>query len=217
MGGRVWLAFSVPRVTMEDIMDTLIKTLRRSWWLFLTQGVLSVALGVLVLIWPGRALFTLILFLGLLMLLHGVAGILAAIGAAGNHEPWAWQLAKGIIGIVAGVAVLRWQVITALVIVFLVGAWALITGIMDIVEAIADHQEIPHAWLVLLMGFVSLLFGTALFARPAPVSLLVIADLVGIYAIVYGVVTCLIAFRTRSLYERLVEPSGTHGALPTAD
>src|SRR5215467_3282560 len=134
---------------MEVIMDTLIKTLRRSWWLFLIQGALSVVLGALVLTWPGHALFTLVLLLGLLMLLHGVVGIFAGIGAAGNHEPWAWQFAKGIIGIVAGIAILRWQVITALVIVFLVGAWAVITGIMDIVEAITDHQEIPYAWLVL--------------------------------------------------------------------
>jgi len=206
------------QVTMGDnIVDALIGTLCRSWRLFLTQGVMSIVLGVVGLMWPSHAQFTLIILLGLVILLNGIFAIFAAFGAADNHEPWAWQRAKGIIGIVAGVAALQWQGITLLVIVFLVGAWALITGIMDILEAIVDYQEITDAWLVLLIGFISLLFGIALFTQPAPANLPAIAYVFGVYAIMYGLVTCLIAFRMRTLREQPVEPVGQQEAVGTVD
>ncbi len=188
-------------------MNALVTTLCRNWWLHLMQGVFSIVIGVLVLVWPGRRLFMLILFFGLLMMLNGVIAMGAAIGAAGVHEPWAWQVAKGIIGIATGVAILRWPGVTTLVILLLVGAWAIVTGIMDIVEGIADYEEIPYAGLIALVGVISLLFGVAMLAWPAPVSLLVITYLVGLYAIVYGLVTCLIAFRVRTINVQLAEMS----------
>jgi uncharacterized membrane protein HdeD (DUF308 family) len=75
-------------------------------------------------------------------------------------------------------------------------------GIVRVVGAIADHEMLPHAWLVALAGIVSVLFGIAMFAWPG-VGLLTLVYLVGIYAIVYGVIACVIAFRMRSLPERL--------------
>jgi uncharacterized membrane protein HdeD (DUF308 family) len=84
-------------------------------------------------------------------------------------------------------------------------------GIVRLVGAIADHEVLPHAWLVALAGVVSVLFGIAMFAWP-DVGLLTLVYLVGFYAIVYGVITCVIAFRLHSLPERmagmLVPPAG---------
>ena len=68
-------------------MDTVVRTLSRNWWLFLLQGVLSLVLGVLIVIWPGHALTVMILLFGLLILVNGVVAVFAAIGAAGVHEP----------------------------------------------------------------------------------------------------------------------------------
>jgi uncharacterized membrane protein HdeD (DUF308 family) len=79
------------------------------------------------------------------------------------------------------------------------------------VGAIADHEALPHAWLVALAGVVSVLFGIAMFAWPAA-GLLTLVYLVGFYAIVYGVITGVMAFRLHSLPERmagtLVPPAG---------
>ena len=84
-------------------------------------------------------------------------------------------------------------------------------GIVRLVGAIADHEALPHAWLVALAGVVSVLFGIAMFAWPG-VGLLTMVYLVGFYAIVYGVITCVIAFRLHSLPARtaatLMPPAG---------
>jgi uncharacterized membrane protein HdeD (DUF308 family) len=85
-----------------------------------------------------------------------------------------------------------------------------------LVGAIADHEALPHAWLVALAGVVSVLFGIAMFAWPG-VGLLTLVYLVGSYAIVYGVITCVIAFRLHSLPTRvagtLMPPAGAAPSL----
>src|SRR5437588_8290175 len=192
-------------------MDTVVRTLHQNWWLVLLQGVLSVVLGVLALAKPGVTLGVLILLWGLFALLNGVVDVFHAIGAAGSHRSWGWQLAGGLVGILAGLAILRWPGLSALFVLYLVALWAIMMGLVRIVGAIADHEALPHAWLVALAGVVSLLFGIAMFAWPAA-GLLTLVYLVGFYAIVYGVITCVMAFRLPSLPERmagrLVPPAG---------
>ena len=144
-------------------------------------------------------------------MLNGVGDVFHAIGAAGSHRSWGWQLAGGLVGLLAGLAILRWPGLSVLFVLYLVAIWAIMMGIVRLVGAIADHEALPHAWLVALAGVVSLLFGIAMFAWPG-VGLLTLVYLVGSYAIVYGVITCVIAFRLHSLPERmartLMPPAG---------
>ena len=183
-------------------MDMVVRTLRQNWWLVLLQGVLSVVLGVLALALPGVTLGALILLWGLFALLNGVVDVFSAIGAAGSHRSWGSHLAGGLVGILAGLAILRWPGLSALFVLYLVAIWAIMMGIVRIVGAIADREALPHAWLVALAGVASVLYGIAMFAWPG-VGLLTLVYLVGSYAIVYGVITCVIAFRLHSLPERM--------------
>src|SRR5437763_7898223 len=195
----------------RNIMDTVVRRLSQNWWLVLLQGVFSVVLGVLALARPGVTLAVLVVLWGLFALLNGVVDVFAAIGAAGSHRSWGWRLAGGLVGILAGLAILRWPGLSALFVLYLVAIWAIMMGIVRLVGAIADHEMLPHAWLVALAGVVSVLFGIAMFAWPAA-GLLALVYLVGIYAIVYGLITCVMAFRLHSLPERmagrLVPPAG---------
>ena len=195
-------------------MDTVVRTLHQNWWLVLLQGVLSVVLGVLALAKPGVTLSALILLWGLFALLNGVGDVFHAIGAAASHRSWGWQLAGGLVGILAGLAILRWPGLSALVVLYLVALWALMMGIVRLVGALADHEALPHAWLVALAGVVSMLFGIAMFAWPG-VGLLTLVYLVGIYAIVYGVIACVIAFRLHSLPGRIAGTLVLPGATPS--
>ena len=88
-------------------MEAVVRTLSQNWWLVLLQGVLSVVLGVLALAWPGVTLGALILLWGLFALLNGVGDVFHALGAATSHRSWGWQLAGGLVGILAGLAILR--------------------------------------------------------------------------------------------------------------
>ena len=192
-------------------MDTVVRAFSRHWWLVLLQGVLSVVPGILALAWPGVTLGVVLVLWGLFTLLNGVVDVFAALGAAGSHRSWGWRLAGGLVGILAGLAILRWPGLSALFVLYLVAIWAIMMGIVRLVGAIADHEALPHAWMVALAGAVSVLFGTAMLAWPG-VGLLTLVYLVGSYAIVYGLLTCVIAFRVHSLPGRiagtLVPPAG---------
>jgi uncharacterized membrane protein HdeD (DUF308 family) len=195
-------------------MDAVVRTLSQNWWLVLLQGVLSVVLGILALVWPGVTLGVVLVLWGLFTLLNGVVDVFAALGAAGSHRSWGWRLAGGLVGILAGLVILRWPGLSALFALYVVAIWAIMMGIVRIVGTIADHDALPHAWIVALAGTVSVLFGIAMFAWPG-VGLLTLIYLVGSYAIVYGLITCVIAFRLHSLPGRFAGTLVPPGATPS--
>lgn len=193
-------------------MDSVLRTVgQQSWWLFLTQGVLSILFGILLLAWPSETLNILVGLFGLLTVLAGIIGIFAAIGAASSHESWGWQMISSVLGILAGLIILKWPAPTLLVVVLVLGFWAILTGLVGIIGAIVNHAELPHAWLIALSGAVSLLFGVLLLFWPG-IGLLTLVYLAGIYAITYGVIACVLAMRVRSIAHRQVAETGGHPA-----
>jgi uncharacterized membrane protein HdeD (DUF308 family) len=196
-------------------VDATARLLSHEWWLFLLEGVVSIIFGLLLLFWPGPTAGVLIVLAGLFALLSGFVGIFAAIGAAGNHQPWGWKLTTAVLGVLVGLAILRWPGATAVVVLYLIGLWLILGGLVGIVEAFAAHRVISHAWLLLLSSVVAILFGIAMFAWPV-VSLRVVLGLIGIYAIIQGIVLFVLAFQVRSHPEYfLAEYEAPTGAIPS--
>lgn len=187
-------------------MQAGLKRLTDNWWLLLLQGIVSIIFGILAIVWPLRTLAILIIVLGWFVLINGIIASVSAIGAAAERRPWGWRLATGILGILAGLLILRWPGETAFTVLLFVGFWAILVGLVQIIGALADHEEIPHAWLLAIEGGISILFGIAMVVWPL-VGLLTLALLAGIYAIVHGVMYCVAAFRVRSLGQRLSSAS----------
>lgn len=185
-----------------DYMERGARALSQEWWLFLLEGVVAIVFGIMALVWPSSTLGVLIGIAGWFALIVGVIGVFAAIGAAGVGKPWGWKLTSAILGIITGLVILRWPGLTALFVLALVGVWAISTGIINIVSSFADRDTVPHAWLLALGGVVSVLFGIAMFAWPS-VGLLTLVYLIGIYAILFGVINCVTAFQVRRLPEQV--------------
>jgi uncharacterized membrane protein HdeD (DUF308 family) len=189
-------------------MESAMRNASESWWLFLVEGVVSVIFGIVALVWPGPTLAVVIAIFGLYALIMGIIVAVSAVARAGTGQPWGWRLTSGLLGVLAGLIILRWPGVTAVVVLIFIGIWLITTGLIEVVSAVAGHEEIPHAWLLALGGIVSVLFGVAMFVWPS-VGLLTVIYLVGIYAIVWGLVFCVIAFRVRSLgrdYARSAPP-----------
>lgn len=206
-----------PRGGMDDMfgMRPALKQLADSWWLFVAQGVLSIIFGVLALVWPGRTLVVLTVLFGLLLLVNGIVVVLSAIGFAASNLPWGWRITVGLLGILAGLIILRWPGETAVTALLFIGFWAIIVGISQVIGGIADHAALAHAWLVALDGVVAIIFGILMVVWPAS-GLLTLALLVGIFAIVHGLDLCAIAFRVRSLGQHLATstPATVSGGTP---
>ncbi len=171
-----------------------------SWWSLLIRGLAAILLGIMALTWPGIAFGAIVLLFGAYALVDGVMGIVGAV--RGRTQPRWWVLLlEGLAGVAAAAVTFFWPAITALALVFVIAAWALVTGILEIVAALRLRREIRGEWLLLLGGIVSLVLGVLFFAEPAA-GALAIALWLGIYALIFGVLEVALAFKLRALRER---------------
>ena len=180
----------------------MLDILTRNWWMYAVRGVVAVIFGVVALIWPGQTLQALVLVFGAFALVDGIFAIIAGIAFRRYFERWWAVLLEGVAGVVFGLLTFFWPNITALVLVYFIAAWALITGIFEIVAAIQFRRVITGEWMMILSGLLSILFGVLLFVFPGAGAVSVIW-LIGIYAIVFGISEIIFAFRVRGLRGKL--------------
>jgi uncharacterized membrane protein HdeD (DUF308 family) len=134
---------------------------------------------------------------GAYALLDGIFAIIGAWKAARAHERWGALVFEGIAGIGASAVTVVLPGITALVLVYVIAAWAVVTGSLEIMAAMRLRKYISGEWLLILSGVASILFGILAIVIPL-VGALAIALGFGIYAIVFGALLVSLGFRLRS-------------------
>jgi uncharacterized membrane protein HdeD (DUF308 family) len=171
--------------------------LARNWWSLVIRGIVAILVGVITFVWPGITLGALILLFGAYALLDGIFAIIGAWKAARAHERWGALVFEGIAGIGASAVTVVLPGITALVLVYVIAAWAVVTGSLEIMAAMRLRKYISGEWLLILSGVASILFGILAIVIPL-VGALAIALGFGIYAIVFGALLVSLGFRLRS-------------------
>jgi uncharacterized membrane protein HdeD (DUF308 family) len=161
------------------------KILSAIGWSLAIRGVLAVLFGVVAFFYTGQTITALIYVFGAFALLSGLVTLVAAVRAGEAHEHWGWLAASGVIGVLAGVICFVNPNATALAFVYLVAAWAVLSGVAEIAFALALPQALAHPWLEALSGALSVLFGVLLAVWPKSGETALIW-LIGIYAILYG-------------------------------
>jgi uncharacterized membrane protein HdeD (DUF308 family) len=174
----------------------VLNQLARSWWLVLLRGIAGIVFGVLALAWPGITLLMLVLFYGAYALVDGVFSLIAAFAGKGEGAPTWWLILVGILGIVAGLVTFFLPGISAVVLILVIGAWAVVCGIFEIIGAIQLRKEIDNEWLLILSGIVSVLFGLGVLIFPGAGALALIW-LIATFAIAFGILWIVLAFRLR--------------------
>ena len=169
-----------------------------SWWALVIRGIAAIGFGVLAFIWPNITLAALVFLWGAYALVDGVFAIAAGIKSHGENKRWLVLLIEGILSVVAGVLAFVIPGITALVLLMLIAAWAIVTGAFEIVAAIQLRKYIRGEWLLAIAGGASILFGVALLLNPIAGALAVVW-LIGAYAIVFGVLLIALGLRLHSL------------------
>ncbi len=170
---------------------------RLAWPLAALRGVFAILFGVLALIWPGATVLALAIIYGVYAIIDGIGGLMQAFRPGDAAHRAAYGI-LGAFGIIAGVLVLLWPGITVLVLAFLVGFWAIFTGIVEIVAAIRLRKQIEGEVFLITAGALSLIAGIVIVFNPLA-GAYGIALLVGIYALLYGVMLLVLAFRLRKL------------------
>ena len=186
--------------SMFDRAGQMAGTHLTKWrWAIGLNGLLSIAVGVVILVWPGISLYALTLLFGAYSLATGVVGLGAAFSGAAKGER-GWLIFSSLLGIAVGVMVLVWTNISALALLYVIGAYAVALGIIAVIGAFYLPIDGGDTALMILSGLVSVLFGIVIFARPGAGALVVLA-LIAAFALVTGITELVVAIGGKRLVE----------------
>ena len=157
--------------------------------------------GLAVLFWPGLTLLTLIYIFAIFVLVEGIAALVSGLRPTATGGRSGGLIAVGIIGIIAGIATFIWPGITGLILALLIGFWAIAAGIAQIITGITLRRELQNEWLLIATGIVALFFGLILVVTPAA-GALALASFIGFFALIYGALQLILAFRLKGLVEQ---------------
>jgi len=174
-----------------------VSTLARNWWAVLLRGVAGIVFGIATFFAPVISLAALVLLFGAYALVDGVLALVSALRNRTTNEGWWVLLLEGIVGVVAGVVTFVWPGITALALLYVIAAWALVTGALEIAAAVRLRKVIEHEWLLVLSGIASIALGALLALFPGPGALAVVI-FIGAYALGFGALLVALGFRLRS-------------------
>jgi uncharacterized membrane protein HdeD (DUF308 family) len=174
-----------------------IDTLARNWWAVLLRGIAGILFGIATFFAPAISLAVLVLLFGAYSLVDGVLALISAVRNRATNERWWVVLLEGTVGIIAGIVTFAWPGITALALLYVIAAWALITGALEIAAAIRLRKVIDHEWLLVLSGIISIAFGVLLLMFPGAGALAVVLW-IGAYALFFGVLLVALGIRLRS-------------------
>jgi uncharacterized membrane protein HdeD (DUF308 family) len=175
-------------------MDEVIS---RTWWVLALQGLCALVFGILALLWPGITLLWLVVLFAAYSLIAGAATVVGAVNNRKSKEYWWLLLLLGLVSIAAGVISVLHPDLTALVLVLLMGANALVGGVLQIVIAVQLRKVIEGEWLMVAAGIVSITFGILVFLFPGAGALAMVW-LISVYAIATGILLLAVALRVRA-------------------
>jgi uncharacterized membrane protein HdeD (DUF308 family) len=163
----------------------------------LIRGLVGVVVAFVAFAWPGITVALLVAMFGVYAILDGASNLFLGLSRTAVHgRSWAHAL-QGIVGIAAGILTFIWPGITLLALLWFIAAWAIVTGVLEVVAAVRLRRVITGEWLLALSGLLSIVFGILVFAFPA-------AGAVGIswvfatYAGAAGIILIVLAIRLRS-------------------
>jgi uncharacterized membrane protein HdeD (DUF308 family) len=185
---------------MHSIIDMAERRLTKLRWALGINGVLAIAFGVVILIWPGISLLALTILFGAYAAATGVVGLAAVISGT-VKEGRGWLVLSSLLGIAVGVLVLLWTGISALALLYVIGAYAIALGIITVGGAFWLPLEGGDRALLVLTGFVSILFGVVMFAKPGDGALVLLA-LISAFSLVTGISEVVVAIGGKRLVER---------------
>lgn len=169
----------------------------RNWWILGVRGVVAILFGLYALLVPGRALSALIFVFGLCILLEGVLGIAAAVRVRDHRERSLPIALEGIGCVVVGLLALLRPGAAALVWLYLVSGFAVVSGILHMAGAIQLRKEFAGEWVLILNGALTTLFGILMILLPLA-GLLALIWLIGAYSLFFGALLLAVALRLRA-------------------
>jgi uncharacterized membrane protein HdeD (DUF308 family) len=187
--------------------------LAKKWWVLALRGVILIIIGLLAFVNP----LVWVTFVGVYMLFDGVSMLVAGIGGQPMVQSRWLLIIIGVLSVIAGLYILLNPVAGGLILTYVVAAWALVGGILTIITAIRLREEIDNEWWLIISGVLAVIFGLLVFFGGGPIGddaagmsnigvvagFLAIATVFGVFAILVGILSLVLAFRVRDFGKQI--------------
>jgi uncharacterized membrane protein HdeD (DUF308 family) len=176
--------------------DDLVRRLGDAWGWILLRGVAGIVFGVLAFAWPGLTLVVLVVMWGAWAFVDGVFALVTAWRARDRGAP-VWPLVViGVLGVGAGLVTLFAPAVAGAALLAFIAAWAIVTGVFQVVHAIRVRKTIDHEWMLILSGVLSVLIGVYILLYPAS-GALAIVWVIAAWSVAFGAMLVAAALRLR--------------------
>jgi len=176
----------------------MLQAIARKWWVLLLRGLGAIALGALIIWWPGVTLLTLVILWGIFALVDGIAGIMLGIRGEADGTMWWTMMLLGVLGVGAAITAFIWPGMTAVILLWIIAWTAILRGVFEIAAAIRLRKHIDNEWLLAISGLLSVVAGFFILRNPAA-GALAITFILGGYMILMGIIAVVLSFRVKSL------------------
>ncbi|MCP2321150.1 Uncharacterized membrane protein HdeD, DUF308 family [Nocardia amikacinitolerans] len=191
-------------MTTNSVVDGPVQTLAKSaWQAVLVTGVLTVIIGVMILVWPGKTLLVAGILFGIYLVISGVLQLVAAFGATKSAGMRVLYFLSGVLSIIIGVFCFRDELASILLLGLWIGIGWLFRGVAMLVAAASDPGMPGRGWQG-FFGVITAIAGVVLIIWPVS-SVATLTLVAGIWLIVLGIMEIVTAFGVRKDFGRLTE------------
>ena len=193
MGGETRTEAQLDRAKSIDKM-----IMARPWWEMVLRGILLLVLGIIAMVYPDITIEIIILLFGALILVEGIFLVIGSIAIKAEDSMWVVLLIGGVVSVVLGAIILAWPELTARVVLFLIGAWALIVGLINLMWAlkVRKNKEVTGKGVHAIFGIIGIAFGIIAIAWPKETAESIIV-IIGIFVALLGILLVIAGFMAR--------------------
>ena len=180
-----------PMKSMKEFM------LNRPWWELVLRGLFIMIFGIIAIAWPDISLWALILVFGVFIFVEGLFQMVAAFSVKKEDPNWSLMFISGLFSFIIGLLAISWPGVTAVVLLWLIGAWAIVVGITQIMySGQAKQDDSTRRGLLVVGGLIAIMFGFMAFLWPGATAITLIL-IIGFFAIFYGIQLMVVGFMSR--------------------
>jgi uncharacterized membrane protein HdeD (DUF308 family) len=174
----------------------------RNWGWVTARGAVALLFGLIALLMPAVTWLALVSLFVAFTLVDGLTSLVVALSRREPVErPWALLLLEGVTGIAVAVFMVIWPIRTSVAFIYLVGAWGVVTGLLEVGAAFHLRRVIAHEWLLALAGMISIVFGAVALTWPVA-GILTLVWWIGAYAVAFGLLLIALGLRLRRSFVR---------------
>ncbi|MBQ8493898.1 MAG: DUF308 domain-containing protein [Alistipes sp.] len=191
---------------MENDLYEKTERLIKHWWLSLIIGLAAVAVGFIVLVHPAASYYTFAVWLGIVVLISGVAGLIQTFSTKNYFVRRGWLILASVADIIIGLLLMFNTILSAVAMPILLGAWLLYRGCAMLVQGFDLRSfGVRDAGWVIFYAAVVIAISIAVLWMPGTLGVEAVVLFVAIAFITYGVAMVSLGFRLWDIHRRARE------------